>query len=207
MSPQRAAQPAIALTRTVVDASDADTVVERLRPLAELAPVFAEQAQILPYAAVMANAGDDEPHSQGEPVSRSGLLRHITPEFAQVAAQVLASGLAHWFQIRALGDAVSDVAPDATAFAHRDANFSLVLMGGSEAAVDALRARLEPFTEGTYLSFDSSLRPERIELAWPPQTLARLRRLKAIYDPESVFDDNFAISPAAAPAGSSGGIR
>lgn len=36
-------------------------------------------------------------------------------------------------------------------------------MGGHDSVVDALWAELEPFFEGSYLSFDSSLRPERIE--------------------------------------------
>ncbi|WP_328584660.1 LLM class flavin-dependent oxidoreductase [Streptomyces sp. NBC_00370] len=211
MPPTRGGQPPIALSRTVVDSDDPETVLARLQPLAGLGQLYAQQAQILPYAAIMANASDDEPQSQGEPVSRSGLLRHITPEFAAAAARVIASGSAHWFQIRALGGAVGDVAPDATAFAHRDANFSVVLMGGHDAVVDALWAELEPFFEGSYLSFDSSLRPERIEQAWPPKTLARLRALKAVYDPDSVFDDNFAItpapSPATTPAAPSGGTR
>ena len=207
MAPERGGQPPVALSRTVVDSADAEAVVARLQPLADLAPLYAQQAQILPYAAVMANASDDDPVSQGEPISRSGLLRHITPEFAAAAARVLSSGGVHWFQVRALGGAVGDVASDATAFAHRDANFSVVVMGGSESVVDALWAELEPFFDGSYLSFDSSLRPGRIETAWPARTLGRLRELKATYDPDNVFDDNFAITPAEATALSTGDAR
>jgi len=51
-----------------------------------------------------------------------------------------------------------------------------------------------------YLSFDSSERPERISEAFPPETLARLRRIKAQFDPAGVFRDNFAIDPAVADA-------
>jgi len=54
--------------------------------------------------------------------------------------------------------------------------------------------------DGMYLSFDSSERPERIAEAFPPATLARLRRVKATYDPTCVFRDNFAIEPAESDA-------
>ena len=42
------------------------------------------------------------------------------------------------------------------------------------------------------MSFDSSLRPERIAEAFPPAPLARLRAIKADVDPDGVFADNFA---------------
>ena len=68
-------------------------------------------------------------------------------------------------------------------------------MGSNATVVDAWWAQLRPFFEGMYLSFESSLHPERISDAFPPPTLARLRDLKAKYDPENVFRDNFNITP------------
>ncbi|MBB4689562.1 LLM class flavin-dependent oxidoreductase [Amycolatopsis jiangsuensis] len=192
--PFRPGQPPYALSRTVVDSADPDTVVARLQPLAELAPLYAQEATMTSYAALMANAGEPV-QSRGEPVSRSGLLRHITPEFAAAATRVLYSGGIHWFQIRSVGGAVSDVPADATAYANRAANFSVVVMGRDDDVVDTLWSELEPFFEGLYLSFDSSLRPGRITDAWPAPTLARLRALKAEYDRDGVFDDNFSLAP------------
>lgn len=196
MPPPKGRRAAVALSRTVVDSADPDTVLARLQPLADLAPVYEQQVAITSYADVMANASDDAPVSRGEPVSRSGLVHHLTPEFAAVAARVLRSGVVHWFQLRSVGGAVADVAPDTTAYPHRAQNFSLVVMGSDPDAVDAQWASLAPFLDGLYLSFETSLRPERIEQAWPARTLARLRALKAIYDPDGVFDDNFALTPA-----------
>ena len=49
---------------------------------------------------------------------------------------------------------------------------------------------------GLYLSFDTDPRPERLDDAFPGETLTRLRRLKALYDPDNVFDQNFPITPA-----------
>ncbi|GAA5173320.1 MULTISPECIES: LLM class flavin-dependent oxidoreductase [Amycolatopsis] len=196
LPPARRGQPPVAQTISVVASDEPDTVLERLQPIADIAPLYGQQAQIVPYAAVMANASDDPHQAVGEPVSRSGLLDHVTPEFAATAAQVLRSGGLHWFQLRAVGGAVSDVDSDATAYAHRSANFSVVGMGLRDDAVDAAWGRLRPFFTGRYLSFDSSTDPGRIADAFPPRTLARLRDLKAKYDPDNVFRDNFNVTPA-----------
>ncbi len=193
--PARRGQPSYALSRTMIDSADPDTVLARLQPLADLAPLLDQQVQLTPYAAVMANATEQDPQSSGEPVSRSGLLAHVTPEFAEASARVLRSGAIFWYQLRSVGGAVADVDPDATAYSNRGANFSVVVMGRDDAAVDQVWAELTPYFDGQYLSFDSSLRPGRQEDNWSPTTLARLRDLKAKYDPDAVFDDNFALTP------------
>ncbi|MBE1575330.1 LLM class flavin-dependent oxidoreductase [Amycolatopsis roodepoortensis] len=203
LPPPRAGRPALALSRTMVDAADRETVLARLEPLAAISPIYAQDVVISSYAAVLDNASDDAPLSRGEPVSRSGLLRHVTPEFAAAAALVIRSGAIGWFQLRSVGGAVADVPADATAYAHRDANFSLVVMGGADEVVDEAWAQLRPFLDGLYLSFESGLRPERLAEAWPPATLSRLRELKSQYDPEGVFDDNFALTPATNDPGGS----
>ncbi|QJY47411.1 LLM class flavin-dependent oxidoreductase [Pseudonocardia broussonetiae] len=196
--PSRAGQPSVVQTLSVVDSADPETVVARLQPIADLGALHEQDVRILPYAAVMANASDAEHHARGEPISRSGLVDHITPEFAAAAAAALRSGSLHWFQIRSVGGAVSDVDPDATAYAGREANFQVVAMGSREEAVDRAWATLRPFFQGLYLSFDSSTDPRRITDAFPPRTLARLRALKADLDPHNLFRDNFNITPDSA---------
>jgi FAD/FMN-containing dehydrogenase len=56
---------------------------------------------------------------------------------------------------------------------------------------------LDEYFDGMYLSFDTDLRPERLNDAFPAATLERLRTLKQQYDPENVFRDNFNIVPSA----------
>jgi FAD/FMN-containing dehydrogenase len=87
------------------------------------------------------------------------------------------------------------VPSEATAYAHRTANFSVVAFGASKDRLDAAWEDLASHYSGLYLSFETDQRPERIGEAWPPATLDRLRELKKRYDPDNVFRDNFNIDP------------
>jgi hypothetical protein len=138
----------------------------------------------------------DAPHDgQGDPVARSGLVEHLTPELAAAAAALLESGAAYFFQVRSVGGAVADVPEDATAYSHRSANFSVVAFGASKERLDAAWSDLSGHFAGLYLSFETDQSPERVTEAWSPATLGRLRAMKRQYDPSNVFRDNFNIDP------------
>jgi alkanesulfonate monooxygenase SsuD/methylene tetrahydromethanopterin reductase-like flavin-dependent oxidoreductase (luciferase family) len=198
MGGRRPGQARIAQLYGMVDSDDPDTIIARLQPFAELGPLVQQSVQLTTYARVMANADIGPQHGSGEPASRSALVTHVTPEFARAAERMLESGDTYFFQLRAVGGAVSDVPEDATAYAHRSANFSVVALGSSHDRLDRSWAALAEHTQGMYLSFDSSLRPERIAEAFPPATLERLRAIKAEVDPDGVFADNFAVTPTVA---------
>lgn len=186
----------VAQLMAMVDSADPDVIVSQLQPFAEIAPLVQQQVVIAPYAAVM-NMFPETPHNgRGEPVSRSAFTREITPGFASASADLIRSGASHWYQIRTVGGAVSDVATDATAYAHRDANFALAVMGGNAQRLDRWFEPVRRQSSGLYLSFESDRDPERVADAFPPETLARLRRLKAQLDPHNLFRDNFNIIPA-----------
>ncbi|MGD9528613.1 LLM class flavin-dependent oxidoreductase [Pseudonocardia sp.] len=65
LAPPRSGRPAIAQSYSVVASAEPETVLARLQPLADLAPLYAQQAQILPYAAVMANASEAPHQARG----------------------------------------------------------------------------------------------------------------------------------------------
>ena len=158
-----------------------------------------QQAQLVPYAATVA-AHHGEHTGGADSAARGGLVEHVTPELAELLGDLVAAGDADMVQLRAVGGAVNDVAPDATAYAHRTQNFSLLASVGGRrrAQIDAWWERLAPHLDGVYLSFETNQSPERIAEAFPPPTLARIGRLKAIYDPEHVFDGNFGVAPLVA---------
>jgi alkanesulfonate monooxygenase SsuD/methylene tetrahydromethanopterin reductase-like flavin-dependent oxidoreductase (luciferase family) len=184
-------QPVMAQTMTVVDSSDPDTILDRLQPLADAGPLVQQSVQLVPYASIMANVQDEQHHGQGEPVSRSALVEHLTPQLAQALADLVDSPAIYVLSIRSVGGAVSDIDPDATAYAGRSANFSVTALGTRRAALDEKWDELASHFTGMYLSFDTDPRAERIEDAFPPAHLERLRRLKAELDPGNLFRDNF----------------
>jgi hypothetical protein len=193
MGPPRRGQ-SLAQVYGVVDSATPETIIDRLTPIARVAPLLDQQVQLIPYAGVM-NVPDAPHDGQGDPVARSGLIEHLTPEFCAAAARLITSGAVYFLQIRSVGGAVADVPDEATAYSHRSANFSVVAFGSSRARLDAAWADLGVHFRGLYLSFETDQRPERITEAWPPATLTRLRALKKQYDPANVFRDNFNIDP------------
>jgi FAD/FMN-containing dehydrogenase len=197
MGGTRPGQPLYAQLTGVVDSDDPDIVIERLQPIAGVASLVDQQVQLMPYSAVMALLVEEgDQHGQGEPQMRSGLLEHLTPEFAEAAARVLATGAVHLFSVRSVGGAMSDIGPDATAYGDRSANFLVVGLGSNEARLDAAWAELRGFFRGLYISFETSLEPARLERAWPDGRLDRLRTLKGRYDPSNLFRDNFNVVPS-----------
>jgi alkanesulfonate monooxygenase SsuD/methylene tetrahydromethanopterin reductase-like flavin-dependent oxidoreductase (luciferase family)/FAD/FMN-containing dehydrogenase len=180
----------------VVDSDVPGTIIDRFQAIADLAPLLDQSVQLVPYAGVM-NVPDAAHEGQGDPVARSGLIEHITPEFAAAAESLIRSGAVYFFQIRSVGGAVADVPVEATAYAHRSANFSVVAFGSSKARLDAAWEDMASHYAGLYLSFETDQSPERITEAWPAAALVRLRELKKRYDPENVFRDNFNIDPLA----------
>jgi hypothetical protein len=193
MGPPRPGQPMAAQVMTVVNSDDPDTIVHRLQPVASISPLYNQQVMITPYAALMANAQGSYYDAVGEPTARSGLVDHITPEFAAAAEKLIQSGAIYFFQIRSVGGAVSDVPSNATAYANRSANFSVTAFGPNRARVNTAWDEVATHFNGLYLSFETDQRPERLDDAFPGETLPRLRELKSRYDPENVFRDNFSV--------------
>jgi hypothetical protein len=197
MATQRDGTP-VAQLYSVYAGDDTAAATDALTPLLHVGPLLDQQAQLLPYPALLPGHGGV--HTGGAPpVFRGGLLDHIAPDAARTLADAVRSGAASMLQIRSVGGAVNDVEPLATAYAHRTQNFAVNAVGAGARADDLDRAwdDLAPHVSGLYLSFDTDPRPERLHDAFPGETLERLRRLKAQYDPDNVFNQNFAIAPVA----------
>lgn len=194
--PARGQDPAVGYAIVVWANDDTEAAVVALEPFLDLAPVLQQQARLVPYAATVA-AHHGEHTGGSAPATRAGLVEHVTPGLAGLLADLLASRDADMVQLRAVGGAVNDVDPAATAYAHRTQNFSLLASarGSRRAQIDAWWERLGPHLDGVYLSFETDQSPARLAQAFPPATLVRLGRLKAVYDPDHVFDGNFGVAP------------
>jgi alkanesulfonate monooxygenase SsuD/methylene tetrahydromethanopterin reductase-like flavin-dependent oxidoreductase (luciferase family) len=191
---QRGAPPT-AQAITVWAGDDTAAAVEALTPLLSAAPVLRQQAQLLPYPAIVAPSDAAHYGGQAEPLISNGLAVHLTPDLNEGIADGLYRGVTPWIAIRAVGGAVNDVDPDATAYAHRHQNFNVSAVGWNAERFRGHWDELRRHLDGLYLSFETDQRPRRLDDAFPGGALARLRELKAAYDPENAFNQNFPITP------------
>ena len=176
---------------------------EAVRPVREIAPPVLDLLQPMAYAALF----DEEAPSKGHPVAvRNMFLDHMD----ESAAATIVEGLGRsdaWLravQFRVLGGAISRVAPDATAYAYRKSAIMINViraLGDDEAAArhwtEELAEELDQGVAGSYINFFGPHDGDRIEAAYPGKTLARLRRIKARYDPTNLFHNNDNITPEA----------
>ncbi|HXI02698.1 MAG TPA: FAD-binding oxidoreductase [Candidatus Saccharimonadales bacterium] len=104
-----------------------------------------------------------------------------------------------------IGGATKRPAPDATAYAHRDANFVMNVHGRWETAAedehctrwcrDYFKASAPFASAGAYVNFMTSEETDRVRSAYGPN-YERLARIKNTYDPDNLFRVNFNIQPA-----------
>ncbi|MEQ8445799.1 MAG: LLM class flavin-dependent oxidoreductase [Pelagibacterium sp.] len=195
--PGNSGQGPMAQAISVYAGEDRDAAAEAINALGEAGPILDQRAYLTPYAGVVAHPGGE--HRGGSAVIRSGLVDHFTPEIAARASGLLASGAANLLQIRSVGGAVNDIAADAMAYPHRTQNFSMIAAGsrGQSDLLDAQWGELRPLLNGMYLNFETDTHPDRLLEAFPEPALSRLRALKRRYDPDNVFNMNFAIGTEA----------
>jgi FAD/FMN-containing dehydrogenase len=102
------------------------------------------------------------------------------------------------------GGAISDVAPDATAFSHRNIGFEYVgLVRWTDPAEDehwiawarSQAAPLAAHATGTYVNTLETRGATGVGTAYSPPSLARLAVIKRTWDPDNVFHLNHNISP------------
>jgi FAD/FMN-containing dehydrogenase len=180
----------VARASVVYADDDADAARTALAPFADLAPVIDHRASLVRYMTLLASSRSPHQAQAAGFTGRGGLLDHITAESASAMADLLTSGAANILQLRSVGGAVNDIAAEATAYAHRTQNFSLVV-----ATSRSRRPQLESawdegiagYLRGTYLNLEAERDETVLRRAFPPATLARLHDLKRSYDPAGVF--------------------
>ena len=179
---------------------DPDTILERLQPFAEIAPLVTAVGAARAVRRRDGQRAGRSTQRQGEPGRALGLIDHFTPEVAAELARMLESGACDFFQVRSVGGAVADVPEDATAYAHRSANFSVARSAPTPPALDAQWDTLEPPRDRALPELrDRPARPERSSARSrrrPSRASGRSRRAST---PTDLFRDNFALAPGPRP--------
>ena len=176
-----------------------------LKPLHDVAPVVAEHVGEMPYAAL--NSAFDALHPPG--------LRHYwkTSFATDLTDEAIEANLTHGpavpvvnstVHIYSINGAVQRVAPDATAFAYRDATFATVIAGmwpdpnDDDANIEWVRGyydAIAPYSqEGGYINFMSADDQDKIRASYR-QNYDRLVEVKRAWDPGNVFRVNQNIAP------------
>jgi hypothetical protein len=139
-------------------------------------------------------------------VSRTMFMKTVDAQLARAMIDQLNASDAQLrvVQLRVLGGAMARVAPDATAFAHRQApilaNVASFYEGPHDkpkrqAWVNELATQLYQGDDSAYVGFVSSEDEHPILDVYPKATLARLTAIKKQYDPDNVFRLDYNIQP------------
>jgi FAD/FMN-containing dehydrogenase len=178
-----------------------------LAPLRALAAPLADTVAHIPYP-VMFNYTA----AAAEPGLSSVRATFADAMSEAIAGNVIAAvdapcGPLSMVQIRPLGGAMARVAPEATAFAHRDKPYLIAAINvwedpaedpaPHEAWTERSFAALRAEGSGAYSNFLADEGQNRVREAYSGGAFARLACVKSKYDPENIFHNNQNIRPAA----------
>jgi FAD/FMN-containing dehydrogenase len=148
----------------------------------------------------------DDPSYHPTAVGRTMFVDRVDRHDAKTIVDVLSACDAplRVAQLRVLGGAMARVAPDATAFAHRQSrvlvNVAAFYTGEADRAarqqwVNEFAAALHQGYEGAYVNFLNNEGRGRVRAAYPGTTWDRLQAIKRRYDPANFFRLNENIAP------------
>jgi FAD/FMN-containing dehydrogenase len=180
-----------------------------LAPFRALATPLVDGLQEIRYPALF-----EEPGEAPKPAAmalRSRFLDAVDQATAEGVLDHLRASTAPMSvaQFRVLGGAVAGVPVEATAFAHRDRRMMVAVAAAYDSARDAGEheawvaglAGAMPTASGAYVGFLADEGAEGVRAAYPGSTGDRLRRVKAMWDPENRFRLNQNVLPASHEAG------
>ncbi len=184
----RRGEPHVAQALLVWAGDDVDAATAALEEVLDIGPLLQQQAQLVPYAALVAPM-DNRHTGQQRIKMRNGYLPLMTGADAKAIAALLDHRVIAQIELRSAGGAINDVAPDAMAFAHRTAEV-LVAVWAKPDREDDLRdawSTVEPRLDGVYAAYTSDPRPDLARDAYPGATYERLAEVKRRHDPQGVF--------------------
>jgi FAD/FMN-containing dehydrogenase len=174
---------------------------EALAPFLKIAPVASQSISSMPYADALQEA---HPPAGVVPSVKDGLVKSMDDTIVDVLTTIYTGATDKMMFLRSLGGAIADHTDEETAFTHRDAEALLVCAAflpsdaPSEAKQTSMRffdERIAPLLEGAYINFFTTYNDADFARMYPADTLARLRAVKATYDPDNIFSRNYNIAP------------
>jgi FAD/FMN-containing dehydrogenase len=181
---------------------DEDAAHNAVKPLLKLGAMQHQDIQRKPYYKML----EDSAMPPGlKPAGQNGFVKTFSKDVIEAIVTNYGRAGTPILQIRSLGGAMNRISPDATAFAHRGyeafiSAASLIPADTPDEQTERIRREswrpLEPFTEGAYVNFLTDVGEANMAAAYPTATYNRLAEIKAVYDPENIFNQNANIEPA-----------
>ena len=199
----------VAIMGMLCYAGDAEAGERAIAPFRALAEPLADMVKPGPLTDMYPDMfGPDESEYHPIAAARTFFMDRVdVPTAAHIVERLDASDASlRAVQLRVLGGAMARVAPDATAFAHRDkrilGNVAAFIDAPEqrperEAWVNALTADLRGDDHTAYVNFLEDEGPARVRDAYPAGTWDRLAAIKRRYDPSNLFRLNQNVPPAA----------
>jgi FAD/FMN-containing dehydrogenase len=185
------------------DGDDAELAAQAIDPIRKLGTVLADDVVLTPYAEVLVDGAVPPPGIQL--VTRSAFVdKDSAADVLRILAEAGTSQGAPTIAIRSVGGAMTRVADDATAYAHRQAELMFITtMIGPPPVIEATRParqqlwdRLNPQVTGAYANFLSDADDADVAEVYPASTYDRLAAVKREYDPANLFAGNHNVRPA-----------
>jgi FAD/FMN-containing dehydrogenase len=185
---------------------DVDTAAAAIAPLLEIPGVTGHTIAAMPYAEVLLEEQPDAAEVEAPAIAMvddNGFAARFDDELIAELAAVKRELGDTVLMVRLLGGAYGRVAADATAWGYRDTEAWIIsvafypegeIFDAQSPRARALWSRLDPWLAGMYGNFSSLIDP--VERMYPPATLARLRAIKAAYDPANLFHRTHNIRPS-----------
>jgi FAD/FMN-containing dehydrogenase len=193
----------VVVTALIMYAGDPQEGDRAIAPFRALATPIADMTKPMRYKEIF--FPEDESYHPTA-VSRTMFMKTVDAQLASAMITRLNASDAplRVVQLRVLGGAMARVAPDTTAFAHRQApimaNVASFYEGPHDrpkrqAWVDELARQLYQDDDSAYVGFVSSEEEHPIVDVYPEAILTRLTRIKRQYDPDNVFRSTYNIRP------------
>ncbi|MET8509122.1 FAD-binding oxidoreductase [Streptomyces sp. NPDC004787] len=180
-------------------------VASTIEQFTQMCPPEFSMSDTIPYVALQSGWDEIFPH-HNHAYSKGGLLAELTNEAIDALtehARTMPSSLSQ-VEVTPMGGAVSRIAPDATAFPHRQAQWVFNVIGlwtpgdKSDENVNWVRNLYRTLeAQGIHGSYVNYMHGEEMGgvVGAYGQTLQRLARIKGIYDPSNIFRFNQNILP------------
>jgi FAD/FMN-containing dehydrogenase len=184
----------------VGDPSDADALA---RDLPRLGRPQANRYEQMTYLTLQTHLDAIGAHAKRR-YTKNQFIRDLSDEAIAAVLEAARVPGAPAAGMQAYGGAIRDVADAATAFNHRDTQFDFNTgfawtdPGEDEARITAARefaAVVAPYVSGVYGNSAGESDPGVTARAFDDATFARLRQVKAAFDPDNVFRHNVNIVP------------